>query len=262
MQNSLKQLLGLTVAGLITGAVAFAAPIAPTGTHDQSIANYSFGGGNNGNVAQPNIPSQKVTINSSGPAGLTLALSAHARNVQPGAELPGSGGVFQAVAGNMAAFPTLRATWNFNFSIDNSDLQGGGLAAYTYVLTYGTDGSGLKSFNPLLIGDNSGGTGPVFNPASATHAGNSENLGFAFGLPFTNGELGPAIGFDPTENNVTYAFQLEAFNLNGNSVAKAAINVQVGNGGPGHTVPDAGSTLALLGVALAGVVGLRRKLSA
>ncbi len=241
-KSKLKQILVLTTAGMLAGSVAFAAPFAPTGTYGVALPAGSFGGG------PGNIPTDNVTTFTSG--GLTLGLGAHLRNVLPAQSLSAAGGVYQATAG-ISPYSTTAATWNLNFFIESTS----GLGAYTYLLTYGTDGAGLVSFNPLAIGDNAG--------VAGISAGNSENLTFDFGgAPFPSGVLGPAIGFDPNENNVTYAFQLEAFSRTTNgitSVGKTAINVQVGQGGPGHNVPDAGSTCALLGMAFVGIAGLRRK---
>lgn len=234
--NPIKQLIVGTILSAVTLTSALAVPAAPTGTHGSLPAN-SFGG--------TGIPTDDVMTATSG--GLTLGLSAHERFVGPLAS--DGAGTFFAPTGESS--PGL-AKWNFNFYLNNTGI--GGLAAYSYKLSYGTDASGLVSFSPLLITDNS----PL---GSLTTAGNSENLGFNFGI---GGLLGPAIGFNPMAN-ADYAFILSAYSLTDvnqtTAIATTAINVRVGTGDP-SSVPDAGSTLALAGLAMTGIVGLRRKLTA
>lgn len=194
---------------------------APLGTHG-SLSPDSFGG--------TGIPANDVMYSTYN--DLTLALSAHERYVGPLSS--DSAGTFYSHTGESTPG---NALWNFNFFINAADLN-----SYSYKLTYGTDSSTF-SFDPLSIGDNE----PLL---STTTAGNSENLGFAFaGLP---------IGFDPNVAG-NYFFLLEAFSLTDldqdNPLAQVAINVDV------SSVPDGGTSVALLGMALTAGAALRRKLA-
>jgi hypothetical protein len=125
------------------------------------------------------------------------------------------------------------ATWNFDFYFNAT----GG--SYTYQLLFGTDALSLVSINPALVGDN----GSTPN----TGGQNSENLLFpAWGTLSSYQLNGLYSTFDPNANAV-YSFELEALNSDGTVVATTAINVDVG------TVPDAGSTVMLLGLGFAGL---------
>lgn len=70
---------------------------------------------------------------------------------------------------------------------------------------------------------------------------------FGFGLTFVNGSLAPG----------TYTFNVYA-TVDGGRVATETDTITV----PGTGVPDGGSSLALLGLGLAGLAGIRRKLAA
>lgn len=226
LPSTLKHIIALTATGLLSGSIAFAIPVAPAGTIGTLPANSFTGSG---------IPTDDVMLSTSG--GLTLGLSAHTR--PPAGGLIGTDNAGTFIANTGISSPGL-ATWNFDFYINNTG--NGGLAAYTYTLSYGyaSDVSALVSFNPLIIPDN----GPLL---SLTTAGNSENLGFAaFGTP---------IGFNPNAT-ADYGFVLTAKDVTGATVAQSAIVVKVAS------VPDSGSTVALLSVAFAGIAGLRRKFAA
>jgi len=227
----MKQILSLTAAGLLTAAAAFAAPFAPVGTNTALPAN-SFGGSG--------IPTDNVmTATSAG--GLLVGLSAHARFVGPLAT--DAAGTFFAPTGSTAPALSNNGTWNFNYIVDATNTASGLLSTYTYRLTVGSDALGTLSFDPVaLIPDNS----PT---GSTSKAGNSENPGFNF-LVFPSGV------YDPNISDV-YAVKLEALDGNGNVIATSAININVG----ASSVPDAGSTFMMLGLAVAGIAGLRRKLA-
>jgi len=226
--KTVKPILALGAITLMSVSVASAAPVTPVGNTEDLPFGYFSG----------SATTLGATVTRNG--GLTLALSAQIRG---GETLANSGGVYSAPTG---ADGSGNALWNFQFHIDNGS---GSLNDYTYSLSYGKDASSLVSFDPLAITDNGGPVG----------VGNSENLGFTFGSPFdpADGLLGAAIGFDPNAD-ATYSFLLQAFDGNQNLVSKVAINVKAGRGG---SVPDGGTSVALLGMALTAGAALRRKLA-
>lgn len=220
--KTIKPILALSAITLMSSSAVFALQ-APLGTHGSLSSPNAFGGSG--------IPQNDVmysTYNND----LTLALSAHERYVGP--LLSDNNGTFYSHTGESAPGLSL---WNFNFYIDANSL-----ASYSFKLTYGTDSSSF-SINPIsAIGDNE-------PHGSLTTAGNSENLGFAFGIP---------ISFNPNVAD-KYYFLLEAFSsTDANQVsplAQTAINVDV------SSVPDGGTSVALLGMALTVGAALRRKLA-
>jgi len=222
----IKLLLGLAATCLITGNIAFAAPVTPAGTFG-TLSDYTYGTGN------PNDAFMTTTITDRGNT-ITLGLQAQGRYNNPAVGNNGAG-IYYATPGEnygTPATPTTPgtpspfkgATWNFDFYFDAT----GG--SYTYKLFFGTDASSLVSFDPTILGDN----------GSSTHTGgqNSENLDFT--------GFKSAIGFDPNADGI-YSFELVAYDLNNDAIGHSAINVDV------RSVPDAASTAGLLGLAFAGL---------
>lgn len=173
-------------------------------------------------------------------------------------------------------FGGARGPFNYEFSI-NSDASGGGglnLSFYDFYLAVDGNSSQGVTFtqvDPLAHwGDNSYGNNGTANSAgvegtAAALAGgnnvaqNSQNITFgdypggAFAVP------GPA---DATYNYELFAVA-DGAGSGGTRLASVGITVVVGNGGA--AVPEAGSTLALLGLSLAGLAAFsfrKRKLSA
>jgi len=201
--------------------------------------------------------------------GLELGLRTHTRFPSSDGTAAGIMSQGDGVYGNFAAqgFFTdgslggLRASWNFDFSINsNYDGRGGNLSGLTYLLNIDYDPSAGTSFlaiNPLTaISDNAYGTnsGLVAVGTSGTSAGlaattnlaqNSEQLNFFAGAP----------PFNPNASGV-YDISLQAFQ-NGELVGQTQIQVDVGS------VPEPASfTLWGLGAIGCAVAGYRRRKTA
>jgi hypothetical protein len=181
--------------------------------------------------------------------GITVGL--RGKNRTTGAT-PNVNGVYTFPTGTVGS--PARALWNFEFSINSGTAP---LSSYIYSLSVDLDpsqGVNFLTFNPLTgYGDNSYGNAGTANGqgieglASAlaggnTIAQNSQNIVF--------------LGLNPLLDG-TYDYVLTASSAAGGPQATVGITVVVGNGG--SRVPDAGSTVALLGTALVGLAGLRRK---
>jgi hypothetical protein len=170
-------------------------------------------------------------------------------------------------AGNYSmptGFNGTRAMWNFEFSM-NSNADGGpgaNLSAYRFVLSFDVDpsqGQSWNTMNPLTL-DNSYGNDTTANGAGVeptdvpsalaliagnSIAQNSGNIVFSGSYP----------GFPSPLTDATYDFMLTAYSSTDTAgvtpLAQASMRVTVGQGGA--AVPDAGSTLLLLGSALTGM---------
>jgi hypothetical protein len=160
---------------------------------------------------------------------ITLGLEANPRSA-PGVLANDGVNTYFASPGSPAGKPAL-ALWNIGFYINATPNLV--LSRYSFTLTYGLEGGSMVTFNPLSIGDNTGG------PNSAQ---NSENLGFAF-------LSGPMGGFDPNASGI-YDFILTA-RLGDVVLGSETARVNVGN------VPDGGSTFAMLGFAACGLIAFR-----
>jgi hypothetical protein len=215
----------LTIACLFaSGAVAMASSVSSFGT----LSNATWGGSG---IDNNNAEITTITLPATAAANvITLGLEANPR-LQPGVLGNNGAGIYFVAPGAAAGHPTW-ASWNMGFFIgstpDNS------LSQYTFTLSYGLEGGGSFTFDPMLISDNKGG------PNSAQ---NSENLGFGF-LSV------PIGGFDPNASGI-YDFTLNAY-LNGNLLGSDSAKVAVGN------VPDGGSTVAALGFAACALLIFKR----
>lgn len=175
-------------------------------------------------------------------SGLTLGLTAQQRYFNPALTNNGAGTFFAGTGQNngLGSSAYQGALWNFNFYIQNTSMN-----VYTYTLFYGQVGGPTYSFNPALDTD---------AYAFAGSLQDSQNLLFSNFGGAPNAFSGT---FDPNAN-ADYQFLLQAFDINGTVVAQSGIVVRVGTG----NVPEGGSTLALLSLALGGAAFFRRKLVA
>lgn len=230
-----KLLLGLTMAGLLTGSVAFAAPITPHYDTFGLLAGATFGGIGISNAAVA------ITTISNGGNTITLGLTATPRYPNPpiGLPLPNDGmGTFSATPGPADATHLGYGTWNYDFY---ANVTGGNVSSYNFTLVYMNNTTGMSSsfsLTPILLG-----TGTDEN---------SFNLGFAFSTL--------AIAFNPNDI-AQYGFQLEVYDAtSGSRLGYSAIDVNVGNP---SSVPDSGTTVAMLGLGVIGMAGfgLRKRLA-
>lgn len=182
-------------------------------------------------------------------------------------------GTYSFAAGVAPTQPFPTAVWSFEWSIntDYSGTSGVKLDDLTYALRLDTDASQGTSYftfdqihalNPGKPGgwwDHSIGTNAT---TAATDLIASDRPGYEALLAANNVAQNSwkphwyIPGFNPTVDG-TYDIELAAYN-GSTQVAKSHIQIIVGAGGA--AVPDTGATVALIGFALAGLVGLRRLL--
>ena len=212
---------------LLSSASAFAAAD-PIQVQFDSFANLP--GATFGGSGIPTNPTAITRYNS-----LTLGLSATQRFVGPNLGNDGAG-TFFANAGVAGTPP--RATWNFNFYVNDSaqTLAANGL---TYQLLY--------DFNPGVGTDSSEMGVLSFSGTNANTIQGSENLTFNY---LTLGPNAPDGSFNPFATG-QYSFALIAFD-GGREVARSAIKVNVGE------VPEPG-IFALLGLGMTGLMVARRR---
>ncbi len=219
-----KLILGLS-ALLLTGSLTFAATITPGYDSFGTLSGATFGG--------TGIPNSAVAITTIMNGGNTITLGLTATPKYPnqtiGSPLPDNGaGTFFAMPGN--GVTPGRATWNFDYYV-NVAQAAVGAAIYNIRLVYTNNTTGaMNSIN--------------FAPfATSGTVQDSQNLAFAF--------FGTPIMFD-VNAAAQYGFRLEAYDVAGTLLGTSAINVNVGSP---TAVPDSGTTLAMLGLALIGLAG-------
>lgn len=187
-----------------------------------------------------------------GATGNEIKLALRGKNRDTGATpQPTTLGTYEFATGG-AANP-LYAKWNYEFSIDSGALN---LDQYDYFLSVDLDpsaGVSYVTFDPLAAyNDNEYGNSGTLNgdgvPGTSALAAsnpitqNSQNIRW-LGLTF----------LDATYNYELFAVERGA-GVGGDRIADVGVTVVVGKGGA--AVPDAGSTLSLLGLGMAGLAGL------
>jgi hypothetical protein len=233
-------LLGLACGTLALAVTVQAAPIVPTYTTFGTLSGATFGGSG--------IPNNAVAIFTYG--NVTLGLTAHQRYSENPPVINNGAGDFYAVKGGdtYSSFPNpAYARWNFGWYALNM-----GSSYYSVDLLY--------DFDPLP------GTGQGYH--GVVHLDilppkvplqDSWNLGMSFLASSGNFILGslsgsvtaPSGSFDPNKpGEYTFALILRDY-LSGQELGRTAIRVNV--------VPEAGATVGLLGLGLAGLTLLRRR---
>jgi hypothetical protein len=191
----------------------------------------TFGSLSAANFGGSGIPNNAVAITTLG-NGVTLGMTATQRYASANVTSNGAG-VFHANAGDYVppSADNNIALWNFDFYVG-----GANMADYTYKL-FGDYSSAVGDLDSSYT-DISGYLSVADSLLTAGTIQNSENPGF-------NTDLAQ---FDPTVAG-QYGFYLAAFDRAGTEVGRSAILVNV---------PEPG-TLALAGLALVGMAGLRRR---
>lgn len=240
-----------TLTMLLTAVLSLASiHVAKALNYDQNITAI-FGSGN---------PAQGWTTYSDD----TLTLGLRAKNRTDGTTQNNGAGTYNFPTGTAPS--STRAIWNFEFSANVGGSSGGGdlpggpvLSDYVYKLSVDLNpsaGTSYSEYNPFLVytdnsfGDNStasgGGVEPGIIGNGLYYLGqNSQNITFLGGNPLLDG---------------TYDFKFGAYNYDGDLVGETRMTVVVGEGGA-RSVPDTGSTFALMGFSCIGMLGLRRKLA-
>ena len=152
-----------------------------------------------------------------------------------------------------------------NYEVDSAGTIPGGAAIpagdylYTYTVHNGGPANqpGEVNLDFLSVSFNATSLGSVVNPGNTAHLDVSSAQWFfgALGLYANSGELWFVSTYPPTKNNA------DASDLVPPSPFASGGQVDVPNAPPPPTTPDGGMTLSLLGFALMGVEGLRRKLA-
>lgn len=197
----------------------------------------TFGALTTANFGGSGIPNQAVAQTTLGTTGIVLGLTATARYTALPAPTNNGAGVFYAPPGISTGD---NAKWNYDFYIGGANGPSAVLSTYTYQL--------FVDMNPAvgdLFGSYQDLSAVLALPDSLLTAGtiqNSHNLGFYAPVPFS---------FNANAAG-QYGILLVARDQTGAEVGRVAIDVNVG------AVPEPGS-LALAGVALLGLLGVRRK---
>jgi hypothetical protein len=239
--NDMKRtnlLLGLACGTLALAVTVEAAPIVPTYTTFGTLSGATFGG--------TGIPNNAVAIWTSSDGKVTLGLTAHQRYSENPPVSNNGAGDFYAVKGGdtYSSFSDpAYARWNFGWYALNMD------SSY-YIVDL------LYDFDPAAgTGETAHGVLSYVLPPDSTPYQDSWNLGMSFlASPaiFPGGFLNPPAGsFNPNvPGEYTFALILRDY-LSGQELGRTAIRVNV--------VPEAGATVGLLGLGLAGLTLLRRR---
>jgi hypothetical protein len=235
--------LGIALAAAVMVGQAAAAPITPTYDTFGNLAGATFGG-----TGIPTDPTAITIIDDGNNNIITLGLTAHQRYSNPALANDGAGTFFAAAGANDGldgGGHSVGATWNFAFYV-NVD-GGASLGRYDMRLYYDLDpaaGTELADMGYIVL---SGAPGSILQDSQ------NATFGFLCGPDVPNVLQAPSAGcpFNPNAAG-EYSFALIANEVTGAPLGTAAINVNIA------AVPEPG-TLALVGIALAGLAVTRRR---
>ncbi len=214
---------------------AMAVSIDPTYTTFGTLSGATFGG-----TGIPNNAVAITTINDNN-RSFTLGLTAHQRYSNPAPANDGAGTFWAVSGGDVAHSEPGYAKWNLGYyvGIDPNLSWGSGYSLRLY-------------YDKNAAVDND-----VTTYRTISESQSSDNLGY--GGSFLGITWGFPVGsFDPNATG-EYSFALVLLK-NGTELGRSAINVNVNETGemPTANVPDGGSSLVLLGLALTGLGGMAR----
>jgi len=223
---------------LLISLIGLASLSASAQTGTLPAGNTDFGGSG--------IPINTVEVTTISDAGNTITLGLDATQRFPASPIVNNGNLFNN--GSATYFAAPGEQWNFDFYAGISG--GGNFSDYKFVLSYaitpGTPAGQLGTWN-LDAG----------LPGTTTSVENSEFPGFSFLASGVAGAITPPTAPYDGPYNINaygdYNFVLSAYNSANVLIGTDDITVQV--------VPDAASTLGLMGLALGALAGLRRRFS-
>lgn len=254
---------------LLLKAAAVGAVLLPAQSYallyDQNVTNNAIFGSGNANGSFTVDRANGIEL------GLRGKLRHNASGVAENTFNSNGDGTYSFAAGVAPTQSSPTAVWSFEWSINSNydGTSGWNLNGLTYALRIDsnpTQATTFSSFDPINDAGPLGGgwDHSIGTNATAQGAGTEAISGVTYAALIADNNLAQnswkahwflGAGFDPTVDG-TYDFELSAY-IGSREAAKTRIQVIVGAGGA--AVPDGGATLALVGLGLAGLIGLRRR---